>query len=128
MDHSRDMTQVSLQTTRRNPLDFIIISKNLRQYLVSLEIDKNLHWTPSRPIGKAGLRFSDHYALICKFRNIPRKNQRKAKRILPTIWNLRKRGGWERYRANTDNAEAIEKIIKSSNNMSINFPMVLKHS
>ena len=75
---------------KKSALDLVIISKNLEKYLISLEIDKNLLWTPCRAIGKSSLRYSDHYALICKFKNIPRKTQVNAKRIKPTIWNLKK--------------------------------------
>ena len=54
-------------------LDLVFVSGNLAQYIESLQIDRELKWTPCREINKTELQYSDHYALICTFKDIPLK-------------------------------------------------------
>jgi hypothetical protein len=53
------------------------------------------------------LVYSDHYTLVLKLNNLPKKRMVKSNE---SQWNLNKPGGWEKYRAMT--AEIKEKADK----------------
>ena len=82
--------------SKKSCLDLVMISKALVKHIDQLFIDKNLNWTPARPISKTKMRYTNHYALIFKLKNLPRK-PKIAPGIKPKIWNTRKEGGWEAY-------------------------------
>ena len=58
---------------RKSALDLIIISKELFKYVEVMIIDKNLNLTPARVITRNKVIYSDHYAIIMKFKDIPLK-------------------------------------------------------
>ena len=59
--------------SKKSCLDLVMISKALVKHIDQLFIDKNLNWTPGRPISKTKMRYTNHYALIFKLKNLPRK-------------------------------------------------------
>jgi hypothetical protein len=89
--------------TRKDPatgnmscLDLFVISRELRPFVSSLVIDKEQKFTPYRAIKekqKIKLVYSDHFASILTLKNLPRKQERKEKKV--KIWNLAKENGWE---------------------------------
>ena len=58
---------------KKSLLDLIIISKNLEQYFHSIEVDSNLKMTPFRAKSGGKLVYTDHYAILVKFKEIPLK-------------------------------------------------------
>ena len=82
--------------SKKSTIDLVIVSKDLLEYIAELEIDKNREWTPHRRKNDV-LKHPDHYALLLKFVDIPRK--RNAENMPPkkvVTWNLKKRNGWEK--------------------------------
>ena len=82
--------------SKKSVLDLVIVSSELENYVESLEIDKDMYFTPSRPISK-GLRHSDHYALLFVLRNLPANQRTQCVAKSVVRWNTNKPGGWERY-------------------------------
>ena len=72
---------------KKSALDLVIVSRELFKYIGKVEIDKHLKWTPGRPY-KNKMKFSDHYAMLVEFLNIPeRKDLKKiTKKNNPVIW------------------------------------------
>ena len=62
---------------RKSMLDPVIMLKDLFKYVVRLEIDKDLHWTPYRSVNKRTLRFTDHYAMLLVIKNIPKMKKKR---------------------------------------------------
>ena len=81
-------------------LDIVIISKNLERYYDRMVIDTNLVMTPYRTKNKQ-LVYSDHYAILVKFKGIPKKPKVTRNGIRETIWNTNKKGGWSKYYGET---------------------------
>ena len=80
--------------------------------MVKLVVDKNLKFTPCRPLSKSKVVYPDHYSLILSFKDIPLKaNQIK---ITPkfTIWNTNKTGGWESYKDLTENNAKLMEVAE----------------
>ena len=87
--------------TRKDPatgsmscLDLFVISIGLRPYISSLIIDKELKFTPYRAKKKKKkfkMVYSDHFASILTLKNLPRKQERKEKKV--KVWNLAKESG-----------------------------------
>ena len=78
--------------SKKSMLDLVIVSKDLYEYVVKLEIDKDLKWTPCRPVKNSKLCYTDHYALVLVLKNIPKRNDRKLPKQKPVIWNTNKKG------------------------------------
>ena len=57
-------------------IDLIIISKGLLRYVSGVTIDKDLNFTPGRPISKTKKVYSDHYAIIFELKILPLRNIR----------------------------------------------------
>ena len=100
---------------KKSTLDLVIVSKGLYEYVESLKIDSNLEWTPCRPISKAKVRYSDHYALLITFKDIPLKNEKRkvGRRKDPTIWNTKKKGAWDKYFSKSNNNVKLDNILAS---------------
>ena len=60
---------------KKSAIDFIIVSKELHEFIEDMEIDSKLKWTPCRPISKNKVRFSDHYAIKIVFKNLLMKKK-----------------------------------------------------
>ena len=60
------------------------------------------------------LRYCDHYALFCVFKNVPTRRKQTVKVKDPTIWNLNKPDGWKKYFAKTDKNNDLKSSISSS--------------
>ena len=101
-------------TGKMSRLDLFLISIGLRPYISSLQIDKDLKFTPYRAIKKKKkfkLVYSDHFASILTLKNLPRKQERQEKKV--KVWNLAKENGWENYKYLTDKySDKIENIIE----------------
>merc|ERR1711954_157649 len=93
---------------KKSMLDLVIASKNLFRYIIKLEIDKNLNWTPYRTINRNKIRFTDHYALMVIMKNIPKKKNKPPKQKKSIIWNTNKAGGWDKYHEKTSNNTNLE--------------------
>ena len=75
--------------TRRDPatgkmscLDLFVISRELRPFIFSLVIDKEKKFTPYRAVKekkKIRLIYSDHFASILTFKNLPRRQEQKRR-------------------------------------------------
>ena len=81
---------------KKSLLDYVIVSPGLVQYINKLEIDNSLNWTPCKSINGI-LKFPDHYALHLEFKNIPMRNTDFLPGRKKTVWNTKKRNGWEQY-------------------------------
>ena len=70
-------------------LDMIIVSEELSKYVSKVTVDKEFKMTPFVPLPNNKKRFSDHYALLCVFENLPlrqnigRKKKGKAENVEP---------------------------------------------
>ena len=100
---------------KKSALDLVIVSECLFQYIEKLEIDKNLKWTPCRPVNKKSLRYSDRYSLLLTFKDIPKKQCKVVGHNKPIIWNTNKKGGSEKYSNMTENHEDLDTLAKSPN-------------
>ena len=63
-----------------------------------MKIDKNLTITPARVISKSKIVYSDHYAIILKFTDLPLKSEQFFPGQKYTRWNTNKEGGWVKYK------------------------------
>jgi hypothetical protein len=109
---------------KKSCLDLAICSAGLRPYIESLIIDSKREHAMKRAICKRGkfcVTYSDHFSFILRLRNLPRSNV-KTEKI--TRWNLRKEGGWARYKELAeeqsmkliniieDESKTIEEVVK----------------
>ena len=65
-----------MNNDKKSALDFVIVSKSLEKYLDKIEIDNERKFTPARATKKGRLTYTDHYAVICTFKNIPKNHQK----------------------------------------------------
>ena len=91
-------------------LDLAIVSKNLFRYVDKLIIDKKLALTPGRAISKSKIVYTDHYALILKFKDIPIKQKQNLGEPRHTTWNTNKEGGWDVFKKITDDDSKLAAI------------------
>ena len=99
--------------SRKSVLDLVIVSSELETYIESLQIDKNMFFTPSRPVHKA-LRHSDHYALLFVLRNLPANQCTKIHSENVVRWNTNKPGGWEKYYELTSDSIKLLEICQET--------------
>ena len=72
-------------------LDLIIVSHELEKYLSKVTIDKLLQSTPFRAIGQGRVCYTDHYAIIIEFKDIPLASKKAVKSKKVKIWNMNKK-------------------------------------
>ena len=101
---------------KKSALDLVIVSRNLYEYVERVEVDKDLKWTPCRP-AKRSVKFSDHYALLVVFKNIPKKDNKASLPKAPPIWNTNREGGWKRYQEKSDKNVKLEQVVTTSEKM-----------
>ena len=94
---------------KKSALDFIIVHSDLGKYVESMKIDSKLLFTPYRVKSKAKLVYSDHYAILLNFKDIPIADQKVRNGVRHTIWNIRKEEGWANYFEKTKSNKRIEK-------------------
>ena len=94
-------------------IDLVIVSNDLVKYLDKVTIDKNLDFTPSRPVSKGKLSYTDHYAILIEFKNLPIRSSIESKKKLK-IWNLNKENGWENFKQLPDDNRVLRDIASSS--------------
>ena len=93
---------------KKSALSFCIISKELYQYVGSMTIDKEKHFTPFRTLSRKKVTFTDHYSIELIFHNIPLKPINTVVGRKVSRWNTRKEeGGWENYNKMTTNNASI---------------------
>ena len=95
---------------RKSCLDLAICSVGLRPYIESFVIDSKREHAVKRATyknGKFGVTFSDHFTFILRLRNLPRSKMKTEK---VARWNLRKEGGWAKYKKLAE--EQSGKMIK----------------
>ena len=71
-------------------IDLIIISKGLLKYVKVMTIDKDLNFTPGRPVSKKKMVYPDHYAIILEMKNLPLSNGKRSACERFKTWNLNK--------------------------------------
>ena len=54
-------------------LELVILDEELFDFVHEMTIDRNKIFTPHRPVGKGKLRYTDHFSIILRFKNIPEK-------------------------------------------------------
>ena len=75
--------------------------------------------TPARAVkekkpGKYKLIYSDHYASLLTFENLPRRQEKEVTKR--TLWNLAKENGWENYeKYSNDFSDILEKVVDDEN-------------
>ena len=83
------------------------------QLSLKVTSDKDLNFTPSRPIINGKAKFTDHYAIIVEMKNLPLSKvfepDKKTK-----VWNLNKEEGWENYKLLTKENDALTEISKNT--------------
>ena len=55
--------------------------------------------------------YSEHYPIIIEFGNIPRRQPAKLKNKPPTVWNVKKDGGWEAFKMSTEDLGEFGNIL-----------------
>ena len=98
--------------SRKSALDLIIISKELVKYVEVMKIDKNLTITPARVISKSKVIYSDHYAIILKFKDLPLKSEQSIPGQKYTRWNTNKEGGCVKYKELTSKNSNLEEVAE----------------
>ena len=97
---------------RKSCIDLVIISRELLKYVHRLVIDKNLTFTPGRPVRKDKITYTDHRSLILEFKNLPLKLKSNSAGAKVTMWNTNKTGGWDVYKMLTQNNQKLEEATK----------------
>ena len=97
----------------KSVLDMIIVSKDLEQYIDTLQIDSERRFTPFKQNKGKTLSFPDHFGLCLKFKGIPLKSVQTKVRRKYTRWNTNRKGGWKQYQELTTNNMKLEEIAFS---------------
>ena len=119
-------------------LDLWVCTTSLIPHIKILTIDKERRLTMARPVRRRGswqLVHSDHFAMILSLQNLPTR-RRGEERKKDTVWNLKKKDGWEKYKFLTkkmsekikavvqdetlDMEEVMEKVEKIDNRIKFN--------
>ena len=106
--------------TKKSCLDLVMVSENLVSYISSLLVDTKRDYAPFRVAKKKGritMVRSDHYTLVLKLKNLPKRNMLKVKQ---SHWNLKKPNGWENYEAMTEEMKEKADAIIENRNIEIN--------
>ena len=80
-----------------------ILSVELQPYVESVSIDTERKFTPSRVTkrnAKAKETFSDHFACIINLKDLNKTKTKKENKR--KVWNLKKIGGWDKYKEVSD--------------------------
>ena len=91
-----------------------MISPNLMKYVESFEVYSKHNYQMARVTKndeEITVTRSDHYTIIFKMKNIPLNGKNLSITGKHTGWNLRKEGGWEKYKELTEKLD--DDIIKS---------------
>ena len=98
-------------SNRKSALDLVIGSKTLVNYIEKVVIDSEQVITPFRSKAKTrALTFPDHYAVVITFNNIPKSKRTVKNGVRKTVWNMKKKGGWEVYFRETDHNKVLDHI------------------
>ena len=97
-------------------IDLIIINKELAKYVDEVVIDKELKFTPGRPLPGKRLCHTDHYGMLLILKNIPLASQKNTLPKKYKIWNLKKEGGWQHYTELSEKNDNFKKIAKGYTN------------
>ena len=80
-----------------------------------MTIDKDLNFTPGRPVNKKKMVYPDHYAIILEMKNLPLSNGKSSVSERFQTWNLNKDGGWEKFQECTEDNEVFKKETEKDN-------------
>ena len=73
-------------------------------------IDSELENTPHRIKSKTEIVYTDHYAILVSFKDIPLKGKKVTNGVREVIWNTKKEGGWDAYYHETDENSKLDVI------------------
>ena len=91
----------------------MIASKKLAEYFDKFIIDEERNFTPGFSDGKT-IKYSDHFSILIKFKDIPLKNKRTNKIHQVSRWNTAKPGGWLKFLTLTNDNINLKKIVDDS--------------
>ena len=97
-------------------IDLIIMNKELAKYVDEVVIDKELKFTPGRPLPGKRLCHTDHYGILLVLKSIPLASQKNTLPRKYKMWNLKKEGGWQYYKELSENNDNLKKIAKDYTN------------
>ena len=98
---------------KKSCLDLAIVSKDFFRFVENLYIDKDCKYPLGRVVLKKGAKTfvkADHYPMILKFKDIP-INRCKFKQDNEVRFNLKKEGGWNIYKAMTEECDDLLAIV-----------------
>ena len=98
---------------KKSCLDLALVSNDIYRYIETLTIDQNSHYPLGRVVVKNGVKTlvrPDHYPMILKFKDIP-IDRSKFKKDKDVRFNLKKDGGWDKYKAITDDCKELLAIV-----------------
>ena len=123
--HGGPFTRKDPATGIESCLDLFVVSRELRPFVKTLEIDSDQKMAVGRATRHGSsyqLVNSDHYTCILTLTDLPRVREKKIQKEV--IWNLAKEGGWSLYKKLTE--EFSETIKEIFNNKDINIEMKMK--
>ena len=103
-------------------LDMGIMSAGLLPFLTTFLVDSDQKFTPRRMRRtRKGLKsiYSDHYSLELVLTGLPRARREKEQERESCTWNLRKEGGWERFKELTEVANVRVQTVLDDENATV---------
>ena len=95
--------QKNLGRVERSVLDYVFVTHDLYEMLISMYIDESKSVTPYRKL-KTSCRFSDHNAILFTFEVNSQNALGSFKDSRQTVWNFADVSGWDSFRNLTDSA------------------------
>ena len=99
-------------------LDYVFVSDDLQQHVVSMVIDEEKQFTPWRKL-KASKRFSDHCAIRFQVNNTIFTKEHYTKRI--EVWNFNDPKGWEKFHSLTDSLNLNKPLWKTNDHVELSY-------
>ena len=109
-------TRVNKNSAEKSVLDYVIVSSNLSDNIVSMTIDEGKLFTPWRNLQR-GKIFTDHNAIIFELQRERSKGNDKSNRKV--VWNFNDDKEWKEFRELTENDSSLLEIWESGNNVQI---------
>ena len=101
-----------LKTENMSCLDLVLASSKLEQFIEKIEIDRDMKFSPIRPISKTKSVSSDHFPVIVTFcSEFCEEKQTWKKPDKFTMWNTHKQDGWTQYKELTDEDDAFKNVF-----------------
>ena len=99
-------------------LDYVFVSDDLQQHVVSMVIDEQKQFAPWRNL-KAGKRFSDHCAIRFQVNKTIFTKEHHTKRI--EVWNFSDPKGWEKFHSLTDSLNLNKLLWKTNDHVEVSY-------